>query len=195
MSAFRTTGTAEAINVRVDNILDDNQDWTTMQLESLSHPGRVTIHNGSEVSFIFNDINLPDSTHDEPNSHGYIAYKIKPRNNVVVGNVVNATASIFFDFNPPVITNTAATTFVETLSVDDFESDKVSVYPNPTNGILNIVSNVSIATIEIYNQLGQLVLSAKGASAVDVSSLSQGIYLLTLKEVSGAIFTKRIIKK
>jgi uncharacterized repeat protein (TIGR01451 family) len=192
---FQNTGTAAATTVRVDNVLDNKLDWTTMQLESLSHPGRVTIHNGSEVSFHFDNINLADSTNDEPNSHGFIAYKIKPLENVVVGDIVHNTASIYFDFNPAVVTNTATTTFVETLSVVDFEADTVSVYPNPTNSILNIVSNVSIETIELFNQLGQLMLSAKNVSSIDVSSLSHGVYLMTLKDVSGTTSTKRIVKK
>ncbi len=192
---FQNTGTADAINVRVDNILDDKLDWTTMQLESLSHSGQVTIRNGSEVSFVFNNINLPNSTNDEPNSHGFIAYKIKPKDNVVVGNIINETAAIYFDFNPPIVTNTTSTEFFETLSVVDFEVDKVSVYPNPTNGILNIVSNVSIETIDLFNHLGQLVLSVKDTSSIDVSSFSQGVYLMTLKDESGTTFTKRIIKK
>ena len=73
---FQNTGTASAINVNVENTLDNRLNWTTMQLESLSHTGRVEIRDGNEVKFIFNDINLPDSTSDEPNSHGFIAYKI-----------------------------------------------------------------------------------------------------------------------
>lgn len=192
---FQNTGTAAAETVRVDNVLDNKLDWTTMKLESLSHPGWVTIHNGSEVSFHFDNINLADSTNDEPNSHGFIAYKIKPLNNVVLGDIIHNTASIYFDFNPAVVTNTAATTFVDTLSVIDFEADTVSVYPNPTNGILNIVSKVSIETIELFNQLGQLVLSGKNGSMIDVSSLSQGVYLMTLKDVSGTTSVKRIVKK
>jgi len=81
---FQNTGTADAINVRVDNVLDPNLDWTTLQLERLSHPNRVEIKNGNEVSFIFNDIYLPDSTTDEPNSHGFIAYKIKPKQAIAI---------------------------------------------------------------------------------------------------------------
>jgi hypothetical protein len=192
---FQNTGTAEAVTVRVDNILDDKLDWTTVQLESLSHTGHVTIRNGSEVSFVFNNINLADSTHDEPNSHGFIAYKIKPKDDVVLGDIIDATAAIYFDFNAPVVTNTAATAFVDTLAVADFEVNKVSVYPNPTNGILNIVSTSPMKTIALYNYLGQLVLSVKDASRVDVSSLNEGVYLMTLKDVSGTLVTKRIIKK
>jgi hypothetical protein len=192
---FQNTGTASAINVRVDHTLDSKFDWTTMQMESLSHAGRVAISNGSEVSFIFDNINLPDSTTDEPNSHGFITYKIKPQSNVVLGDVINAVAAIYFDFNPPIITNTASTVFVETLSVVDFEAAKVTVYPNPTQGILTVVSEIAIESIDLYNQLGQLVLSVKDTSVIDVASLRQGVYLMTLKDASGTTWTKKIIKQ
>ncbi|TDP59378.1 T9SS type A sorting domain-containing protein [Flavobacterium dankookense] len=192
---FQNTGTAEAINVCVDHVLDDKLDWTTMQLESLSHSGRVTINNGSDVSFIFNNINLPDSTNDEPNSHGFITYKIKPKNNVALGDIINASAAIYFDFNPPIITNTAATEFVETLATGDFEVGKVSVYPNPTNGILNIATTSTITEISLYNQLGQLVLSAKDTTSIDASSLRSGVYLLSIKDATGATVIKQISKR
>jgi hypothetical protein len=191
---FQNTGTAEAIDIRVENVLDDKLDWTTLQLESLSHNANVTISNGSKASFVFNNINLPDSTNDEPNSHGFIAYKIKPKNNVVVGNIIKATAGIYFDFNPPIVTNTASTILTQTLSLVDLEIDKMSVYPNPTNGFLNIISNVSITNIDIYNQIGQLILSVKDTSMIDIASLSRGVYRLSLKDVSGKSFSKIIIK-
>ncbi len=192
---FQNTGTASAINVRVDHVLDDKLDWTTMQLESLSHAGQVNIRNGSEISFVFNNINLPDSTNDEPNSHGFIAFKIKPQENVALGNIIQATAAIYFDFNPPVITNAAATEFVNALSVENFEAAKVTVYPNPTDGILNIVTTTEIANVAIYNHLGQLVLSAVATSKIDMSSLRQGIYVMTLSDGTGTTYTQKIIKK
>lgn len=192
---FQNTGTAEAVNVRVNTILDDQLDWTTMQLESLSHTGQVTIHDGSEVNFIFNHINLPDSTSDEPNSHGFIAYKIKPKNNVVVGDTFNATASIYFDFNPPIVTNTAATIIVETLSLNDFETNKLTVTPNPTYGTIDIVAKEPVKTLQIYNQLGQLVHTAKDTSSIDITALNQGVYLMTIELASGTTSTRKIIKK
>ena len=92
-------------NVRVENVLDPNLDWTSLQLENSSDSIRVEIMGGSEVSFIFNNINLPDSTTNEPASHGFIAYKIKPTSNVSHGDIISNQANIFFDFNAPIETN------------------------------------------------------------------------------------------
>ncbi|RYZ50411.1 MAG: VCBS repeat-containing protein, partial [Sphingobacteriales bacterium] len=63
---FQNTGTASAVNVRVENPLSNNLDWTSMQLETMSHPGRVEIIDGVNLRFIFENINLPHSEANEP---------------------------------------------------------------------------------------------------------------------------------
>jgi hypothetical protein len=183
---FQNTGTASAINVRVEHVLDSKLDWTTMQLQSLSHAGQVEITNGNNVEFIFDNINLPDSTTDEPNSHGYITFKIKPKSDVMIGDVISGTASIYFDFNPPIITNTATTTIIQRLSVEEFEANKVSIYPNPTNGRLNIKTKNNIKTILVYDLNGRLLINKElnennSNHELDVSDLSSGFYFLEIK--------------
>ena len=49
--------------------------------------------------------------------------------------------------------------------------------------------------IEIYNYLGQLMLSEKETSLINVSNLSEGIYTLILHDSLGKTFVKKIIKK
>lgn len=185
---FQNTGTASAINVKVDNVLDDKLDWTSMQLESLSHEGRVEILNGNEVSFIFANINLPDSTNDEPNSHGFIAYKIKPLDNVVLGDIFYNTADIYFDFNPAIVTNTAETEIVDALSVADFQSHVFSVFPNPTKSLLTIESKIGINKVRISDINGRVLNTYyfnnnNQQQVINVENLSNGIYFLKLQGV------------
>jgi len=184
---FQNTGTARASNIRIENLLDDKLDWTTMQLERLSHNGRVEILNGSDVSFIFDNINLVDSTNDESNSHGFIAYKIKPKDNVILGDIFYNTADIYFDFNPPIITNTAATEIVDDLlSVSEYGSDLFTAFPNPTNSKLTIKSKLSINEISIVDINGRLlnkfnVSNENHDITLDVDDLSNGIYFLKIQ--------------
>ena len=183
---FQNTGTASAINVRVDNVLDDKLDWTTMQLESLSHEGRVEIIDETDVSFIFNNINLPDSTNDEPNSHGFIAYKIKPKDNVVLGDIFFNTADIFFDFNPPITTNTVSTEIVDALSVEDFESNLFSIYPNPAKSTLIVNSKFGFDNLTIIDVNGRVLNTFLNENSnlnmsINVEALANGIYFLSIK--------------
>ncbi|WP_298519882.1 T9SS type A sorting domain-containing protein [uncultured Kordia sp.] len=196
---FQNTGTASAINIRVEHILDDKLDWDTMQLQSLSHSGRVEITNGNNIEFIFDGIHLPDSTTDEPNSHGYITFKIKPKSDVVLGDIINGTAAIYFDFNPPIITNTAMTEIVDRLSIDVFEANKVSIYPNPASSTLTISSQKNINTILVYDLNGRLLVQKllnpyKPTYELDVKDLSSGFYFLEIK-TDTATETMKFIKK
>ena len=197
---FQNTGTAEAVNINVTNELDANLDWETFQIETMSHDNRVEIVNGNQVNFIFDDINLPDSTTNEPESHGYIEYKIKPISSISIGDSMLNQASIYFDFNPPIVTNLVTTTVVEILGVNDSAQEVVSIYPNPTNGILYINSNTTIIKAQIYNQLGQLVFSENNPEGIDTDSinikgLSIGLYFIILEDNKGVSNIQKILKK
>ncbi|HEU4789286.1 MAG TPA: T9SS type A sorting domain-containing protein [Flavobacterium sp.] len=196
---FQNTGNASAINVNVENILDNKLDWTSMQLESLSHSGKVEIKDGKQIKFIFDKINLPDNTTDEPNSHGFIAYKIKPLNNVVAGDIIKNTADIYFDFNPRIVTNTASTRFTGTLSVVESDVNQYNIYPSPTTGLLNIQANTMIEKVSVIDVNGRLVKEFQFNTPVlstqlDLTHLAKGIYFLKIKSNQGNT-NRKIIKR
>ncbi|MCH3881321.1 MULTISPECIES: DUF7619 domain-containing protein [Tenacibaculum] len=190
---FQNTGTASAINVVVKNILNENLDWSTFQLESLSHTNRVSVSNGNKIEFIFENINLPDSTSDEPNSHGYITYKIKPKENIGIGEIIENDASIYFDFNLPIETNIALTEMVAFLGISDEVSLNFNVYPIPAKKNLFIKSDTDIINVKIFNNLGQLVIEKTNKNKVDVSSLSSGIYFLKVEDINKKIGLRKIV--
>ncbi|WP_299365961.1 T9SS type A sorting domain-containing protein [Winogradskyella sp.] len=196
---FQNTGTNEAFNIRVNNILDDKLDWTTLQLENLSHDGRVNITNANNVDFIFENINLPDSISNEQESHGFIAYKIKPKSNVQIGDTFFNYADIYFDFNLPITTNTVSTKIVENLSIEEFELQNVLIYPNPTDKILHVKTkdNINISSIQVYNLLGQQIneiTSNKLVEEIDMSNFKSGVYLVKVKR-DDQTATFRVIKE
>jgi uncharacterized repeat protein (TIGR01451 family) len=106
---FQNTGTDTAFNLYVRDTLDPKLNWSTLEMVTASHPYVVSIENGNQLTWQFNNINLPDSNNNEPASHGYIVYRVRPNNNVNEGDVINNTASIYFDYNVPVATNTSTT--------------------------------------------------------------------------------------
>src|SRR5690606_17379263 len=95
---FQNTGTASAINVRILDTLHPKLDWNTLVPITASHDYYVHTFNGNQVEFIFEDINLPHEAENEPESHGFIAYKIKPKIDVQVGDIISGDARIYFDF-------------------------------------------------------------------------------------------------
>lgn len=80
-------------------------------------------------------------------------------------------------------------------SIDTIDN-QIKVYPNPANDFLNIQSkgNINIASVSIYNTLGQLVsATTDNTAAVDISNLSSGNYFVKINSDAGnsnAIFIK-----
>jgi uncharacterized repeat protein (TIGR01451 family) len=109
---FQNTGTAGAINVVVRDTLDNKLDLESFEMTGASHPYSLIIHNKNRLEWVFRDIYLPDSNSNEPASHGFISFRIKPKSTLVTGDVVQNSASIYFDFNLPVKTNTVLTEVV-----------------------------------------------------------------------------------
>ena len=199
MIRFQNTGTASAINVRILDTLHPKLDWNTIVPISASHDYYVKITDGNQVEFMFDNIHLPDSLSNEPASHGYIAYKIKPKSNVQVGDVISGDAAIYFDFNAPIITNMVHTLIVESLGVGDNSrpENQVVLYPNPAQDLLYVhrAEGVQLEEIRIYDLQGRVVQKLSGEEeTIQVAHLSAGTYLVEIKSNNGT-FTKRIVKK
>jgi hypothetical protein len=178
---FQNVGTSDAINVKVVNDLDAKLDWSTFELISTSHNCRVKNNNGHN-EFLFEGINLPGSN-NEPLSHGYVTYKIKPISTIAIGNTISNMANIYFDFNAPIVTNVANTT-ISALSNQNFTFNDFKFYPNPVKNSLT-VSNAPLGQeIEISTMLGQKIITKKVndlQTEINLSELSNGIYFVKVK--------------
>ncbi|THU39804.1 T9SS type A sorting domain-containing protein [Niastella caeni] len=102
---FQNLGTDTAFNITVRDTLESRLDWNSLQMISASHAYQLAIEDGNKLTWQFNNIELPYSGIDEPNSHGYILYRIKPLSTVQIGDTIKNGAGIYFDFNLPVATN------------------------------------------------------------------------------------------
>jgi hypothetical protein len=81
------------------------------------------------------------------------------------------------------------------LSSNSFTSFKdFVIYPNPTNGYLNIQSFESISNIKVYSSDGRKLLETQ-STFLEISNYPSGIYFLTLETENGSIGTQKIIKK
>ena len=68
------------------------------------------------------------------------------------------------------------------------------VYPNPSNGIINVKSNSNINTITIFNNLGQVVLFNNTKTTIDITNLNNGIYFCKVSDEFGNVGVRKIIK-
>jgi hypothetical protein len=156
---------------------------------------------GNALDVHFPNIMLADSASDPAGSQGWFMYRIKPKANLPLGSTIDNTASIYFDFNAPVVTNTATTTFnlVTGLDAQVDAAALISVYPNPSADIFNVVFPAEWKKAEwsVTNLMGQELLHARatdGACTVDLSAQPAGFYLLKLSDGRQS-FVRQIVKQ
>lgn len=102
---FQNTGTAPAININLRDTLDSQLDLSTFEVIGYSHQNHVVL-NGNALAIQFPNIYLSDSTSSVDSSKGFFQYRIKPLPGLSCGSEIHNTASIYFDFNDPIVTNT-----------------------------------------------------------------------------------------
>ncbi|NHN24471.1 T9SS type A sorting domain-containing protein [Flavobacterium jejuense] len=189
---FENTGTYPAENVVVKDMIDLTKfDIATLIPLKGSHDFYTRIKD-NKVEFIFENINLDfnDATND-----GYVAFKIKTKPTLVVGDTFSNDANIYFDYNFPITTNTYTTT-IQALSSQDFDFvSQFTLYPNPVKDVLHFNSkeNLEIQSVEIYNMLGQIVISVPNATtSIDISTLTKENYFVKINTEKGSANTKFI---
>lgn len=84
------------------------------------------------------------------------------------------------------------------LSIEEIsDENQITLYPVPTNQILNISvqNSTKIESVNVYDMTGKLVLSSINfESKINISHLNSGTYLVSVKTNKG-IHTEKIIKK
>ena len=82
-------------------------------------------------------------------------------------------------------------------NVNQIESN-FSIYPNPSNGIINVQAVEKINTVNVYNMIGNLVMVrniSNTQTTLDIEKLTNGIYFIELNFDNGSIINSKIIKK
>ena len=93
---------------------------------------------------------------------------------------------------------TSATIQAQTSGISELVKG-VELYPNPTNGLVNLKNNQhAIGTIALYHSSGQIIFSefiADSAYQLDLSNYQNGIYFLKTTHENGEQFNYRIVKQ
>jgi uncharacterized delta-60 repeat protein len=87
-----------------------------------------------------------------------------------------------------------------TLGVEEFANNKITIYPNPSSGIVHFETNNLIDekfSVLLYNTLGQKVYEKKDLvedGNINLSSLAKGIYFVTFSNDTKTITKTLLIK-
>ncbi|MBS1653534.1 MAG: T9SS type A sorting domain-containing protein, partial [Bacteroidetes bacterium] len=204
---FQNTGTDTAFNIFVRDTLDDKTDWSSLQMLDASHQYRLTITDHNKLEWSFNNINLPDSNINERLSRGYIAYRVKPKNTVNSGDTIRNSASIYFDYNLPVKTNTQLTT-VSTDVITGvggllISNNSMKIFPNPSannlyininervrgNGLLRVTD---LAGKSIYKELLGNIDLINYQKTINLRRFSSGVYIISIG-VENHLYVQKLI--
>lgn len=129
---------------------------------------------GTDFSFTFDDIGDEDAFVQY--GFGVSGINANPADETTLGSVVVTS---------------------NTLSVSDFNTINVSLFPNPTTNNISIQSDKQITDVAIYNTLGQTVKNASPQAtnfSIETSNLNTGVYFVTLK-TDAASKTIKFIKQ
>jgi uncharacterized repeat protein (TIGR01451 family) len=109
---FQNTGTAAAQSISIQDTLDSHLDPTTLRLLTYSaNTGYPQLYINTNIVSIYFYTNLPDSAISDSLSQGYVQFGIRTKDGIAInGETVSNTASIYFDYNPAVVTNTVTDT-------------------------------------------------------------------------------------
>jgi uncharacterized repeat protein (TIGR01451 family) len=196
---FENTGTASAINVRINDVLDSKLDETTVRTLSSSN-SYILDRVGNNLNWKFDNIMLPVSIANTTTGKGYVTFQVKPKPGYSLGDIIPNTGSIYFDYNPAIITNTFNTEFVAQLANDQFSSTNLSVYPNPANEIITIQlnSNSFIKQIQLIDMLGRVIKkesysSSNYSEVMNLKEVGSGTYFVEVTTDSNKKEIKKII--
>jgi uncharacterized repeat protein (TIGR01451 family) len=190
---FQNSGTDTAFNIVLVDTLSPYLDITTFKMLGTSHNCRWEITGQNILKVYYENILLPDSNVNEPGSHGLFIFSINPTpdlNFVLFPYILENTAAIYFDFNPPIFTNTEFNTIDISVGVSEITSAGFGIYPNPANESIVISGRkqLLINKIELLDLTGRLLFQTNpysNTSRIDVSKLMAGTYLVVCYDDEG----------
>lgn len=179
---FQNMGNDTAYKVVVVDTIDTRLPLEKISIAASSHPFQLKIKENILI-FEFDNIDLVDSATNEPFSKGFVRFHAKLPKNLPLGAKVNNRAHIYFDYNEAIETNIASVLVAKPNGVRPVAQNELLVYPNPTDGILNINNSENATSAIVYAVTGKEVRSINlqnGLNSIDVSELPNGIYLVKL---------------
>jgi hypothetical protein len=203
---FQNTGTDTAFKVVILDTLSAYLDPVSLRPGIGSHPFSFEMLDEKTLRFTFNGILLPDSTTNEPASHGFVKFSAKQLPGISLGTLIENSAAIYFDFNEPIITNTVFHTIGENfIEVTNDAVERPSaygellVYPNPSSG--HAIFDIPGATLEdgtfvLRDHQGRLIKTERIAGnrfRFDRGALVPGIYFYLIENAGTTLYTGKII--
>lgn len=196
---FQNTGSDTAFNVVVTDTIPQELDLSTLDMGASSHANSVSIRVGNVLRWAFYDIQLPDSNVNELKSHGFVSFRLRPRQPLTAGTAISNIANIFFDFNPPVITDPSVLTAEFSTGITGRSlPEGLLLSPVPVRDVLHFTSTRELTGVQVVAADGRLVWQqpVHGKSGdLRTSGLKAGMYVLIGSRGDGSTTRQRFVKE
>ncbi len=190
---FQNTGTDTTHFITLRDTLSANVDpATVMDLGASHQPYSFNLSKNGILTWYFDPIALPDSTTDPINSQGFVRYSVKVKDGLPNGTMVTNRASIYFDYNGPVLTNTTVNLVNKSVGITEVLSCvNVKVYPNPLNDYCLFTVNgfEGAYTLEIFDVTARKVFEQQQIGTnlyrFNRKALAAGTYIYKITDTNG----------
>jgi len=204
---FQNTGTDTAFTVVLEDTLDFDFEPLSFRTVASSHPVQGTISPQGNIRWRFDQILLPSFTTDELASHGFVRFQITTKS-LQNGDTVCNRAGIYFDVNPPVITNLVETLVKKPDAAVEPESPAIvwRIFPNPVYGDqLTIAWDApapeygDLYAVDVLGRIwnfGQIELvEGENARQLDIATLPPGMYQFYIARAGGPVLPVRVMAR
>ncbi len=205
---FQNTGNDTAFTVVLIDTIAPHLNLSTLRMGAASHPYTMDVSGQGILKFTFRDINLPDSTTNEPASHGFVQFSIQQKEGNTDGTVIQNQASIYFDYNPPIATNTVLNTIGKiyidgSISTDEVDGKKIEVlaYPNPAHDMMSFtvkdgaVEGFDLLLFDVQGKMVQQISTTGDTATLHRNSLPEGLYFFQIVSGGKPLASGRVVFK
>ena len=202
---FQNTGNDTAFTVVVIDSIAPQLDPATLRPGASSHPYELDVNGNGVLKFTFRNILLPDSATNEAASHGFVQFDIAQKTGNPVGTVIPNSAGIYFDYNPPIVTNTVFNTvgkiyLSESVATGDIGGQKVELkaWPNPARDVMTLSLNApldgfDLALFDVQGKMVQQVSATGNSVQLYRQSLPTGMYFFEIRSEGRSLATGRLV--
>lgn len=191
---FQNIGNAEAQTVQITDQLPAELNPSTIQPIAWSHDFDLSVID-DVATFTFENIFLPGIQQDTAASMGFVRFTIEQVADLAPSTVIENSATIVFDTNDPIFTNTASNRIGNSIGITEIQSINFQLYPNPTSD--DISWNNRLYRLNRINTISGQVISVpqKNLSTYNLSHLASGIYYFEFISNDGDRVKRTVIKQ
>jgi len=198
---FQNTGNDTAFNVMLVDTLNEYLDITSFEMLGSSHTCNWEITGQNILKVHYDNILLPDSNTNESASHGLFSFSMTHTpalEQVVFPYILENTAGIYFDFNPPVITNTIYNTIDISVGISEINNASIQLRPNPAHDLVTVTGKnpgdiTSITLTDMLGRTKQRIIPESAITQINLENLPAGLYMIVAEGVHG-VYNEKLIK-